>query len=87
MDDDLIDTVDRITGGKYSKEQITAALERADCDPDDAIQFLLEEEKPAEMFSANVVRQSVDTVSGHDELRESRSNFAKILSKNKELVN
>ena len=85
MDDDLIDTVDRITGGKYSRVQITAALEKASCDPDDAIQFLIDDEKPAEMFSANVVRQSVDTVSGHEELRESRSNFAKILSKNKEI--
>ena len=86
MDEDLIDTVDRITGGKYSRDQITAALEKTDCDPDDAIQCLLDDEKPAEMFSANVVRQSVDTVAGHEELRESRSNFAKILSKNKELV-
>ena len=37
MDDDLIETVDSITGGKYTRDQITAALEKADCDPDDAI--------------------------------------------------
>ena len=37
MDDELIDTVDSITGGKYTREQIEAALEKADCDPDDAI--------------------------------------------------
>ncbi len=70
MDDDLIETVDSITGGKYTRDQITAALEKADCDPDDAIQLLLAEDKPTEMFSSTVVRQQIDSVSGHDELRE-----------------
>lgn len=57
MDDELVDTVDSITGGKYTRAQIEAALEKADCDPDDAIQILLALEEPKEMFSAEVVRQ------------------------------
>ena len=47
MDDESIDTINSLTGSKYSRAQIKAALKKVDDDIDDAIQLLLDSDQPA----------------------------------------
>ena len=42
MESENIDTINSLTGSKYARVQIQAALKKADGDIDDAIQILLD---------------------------------------------
>ena len=42
MDDENIDTINQLTGSKYTRTQIQEALKKSDDDIDDAIQLLLD---------------------------------------------
>ena len=48
--DENIDTINSLTGAKYTRAQIIDALEKAEDDIDDAIKILLESKKTAQMF-------------------------------------
>ena len=51
---DQVNLVMSITGAKYTRDQITAAIQACDNDPDDAIEYLLAQSK-SDMFSARAV--------------------------------
>ena len=55
MDEDLISDLNNLTGFKYSRSEVVKALQEADEDIDDALNILIEQEKPKEMFAAGVV--------------------------------
>lgn len=52
---DTINLVMSLTGAKYTREQISQAIEHCDGDPDDAIEYL-NSSRQQEMFSAKAVQ-------------------------------
>ena len=82
MDEDNIDTINSLTGAKYSRAQINDALCKVEGDIDDAIQYLLDLEKPAKMFSNEVVSRLPTTKMKVDQQKQN-SKFGGIYSKAK----
>lgn len=58
MEQETIDLVASLTGGKFSHKQIVEALQQTNQDPDDAIQLLLTKTQDEKMFSDKAVRKS-----------------------------
>ena len=53
--DENIDTINSLTGAKYTRAQIINALEKADDDIDDAIKLLIDSKRPTQMFTSQVI--------------------------------
>ena len=58
MEQETIELVASLTGGKFSRKQIAEALKQSSQDPDDAIQLLLSQSQEQKMFSEKTLQKS-----------------------------